>query len=290
MDDRSGSTVIFLDKAFSNEIARSSILSIQLNPRSIIFTVFHPASNHYIGFAYAQFGNSGNQIEVVKGLKEFIDENEWVAFPYKNHYLLIQNHFSTLIPLSLFEESDSRSYLEFNQPLPGEWLIRHDVLKNTDSINVYGLDEQLDIYLKNIFPSAVIRHFSSVFIETIALNFKNLMDNRSVFLNVRDEYFDLLYFKEGQLVFYNLFRYKTKEDFIYFLLAALEQLALNPEEIRLYLLGEVDLHDRLHEIIYRYVRDIDLIKKNETYSYAADLDAVKHHRYYVLYNLLQCVS
>ncbi len=290
MSDRSGSNIIFLDKSFSKENSRSYILSIQLSAFRFSCVVYSETANNYIGFVSGKFSEKQSDENLINELDYIIKEIEWLNYPYKKVYFIIQNHFSTLIPQALFDKSESNAYLEFNQPIDDGSIINYDTLKNTSSVNVFSLSDQLSKAISSRFQKAAIKHFASIFIEAIAINFKNQMDDKSVYLNVRRDYFDLLHFKENKLAFYNLFKYKTKEDFIYFLLAALEQLSLNPEEVHINLMGEIDHGDRLYEMIYRYVRHSQLIGRNETYRYAHALDEVKHPHFFVLYNLLQCVS
>ena len=100
----------------------------------------------------------------------------------------------------------------------------------------------------------------------------------------------MVYYKSSKLQYYNLFRYKTKEDFIYFLLAALEQIGLNPERAQIVLSGAIEKDFQLYEMIFRYIRHSDFIEKNQAFEYAHVLDEVKYHQFYSLYNILQCES
>lgn len=289
MHERPGSATIILDKNFTKDLSRSCYLSLQLSPQLISCTIFSVKANEYIGFASMEISHESQEYAVSEGLSQFSAQAAWIGFPFLKTYILQQDHSSSLVPESLFDENNLRTYLEFNQAVGNTDVLRFDVLKNARTMNVYAVNESLLHQLEDVFDKPQLRHFSSVFIESIALNFKHLMDNGTVYLNVRKAWFDLLYFRDGKLHFYNLFRYKTKEDFIYFLLAALEQLELNPEEVSVVLMGYIDEYDRLHEILYRYIRHSEMIGRNETYRYARTMDGIKHHHYFVLYNLLQCV-
>lgn len=122
----------------------------------------------------------------------------------------------------------------------------------------------------------------------MAINFKNLSDDNQVFVNVLEDRFELVYFKKNKLHFYNSYKYKTKEDFIYFVLAAFEQLSINPEEAKLVLLGIINKDGQLYDIIFQYIRHIQFIKQNDNFNYSHVLNEVMPHYYYVLFNVLQC--
>jgi hypothetical protein len=148
--------------------------------------------------------------------------------------------------------------------------------------------ENLDALLQRYWPSSHIFHASTVLSESLVINFKNVMDVKIVYVNVSDDRFDLLNFKQSRLNFNNSFGYKTKEDFIYFLLAALEQLGLNPEEVEVVLIGAIDKNDVLHEMIFKYIRHSSFIERNDTVKYAYVFDELNYHHHYVLLNGLLC--
>ena len=123
-------------------------------------------------------------------------------------------------------------------------------LNNSNVITVFSLPQVIADLTKNIWPNVYFFHCTSAIIESLNINFKNKLSNHTLFLSVRDEGYDLVYFKNNKLHFYNFFRYHTKEDFIYFLLIAIEELQLNPEEIELVLIGNIDKSSILYEMVY----------------------------------------
>ena len=131
-------------------------------------------------------------------------------------------------------------------------------------------------------------HFSSVFIECLGINFRHLTEGKTVFVNVRDDSFDMVYFKDSKLVFYNLFRFRTKEDFIYFLLASVEQLGLNPETAEVVLSGMIEKDSGIFDMISRYIRSAGFIRRNDSLGYSHVLEEVSRHQYYVLFNAVLC--
>jgi hypothetical protein len=284
--DRSGSNRQFLDTSFSEEQTRSYNLSILLSETNVECLIYSNPENSFLGYLSASVGNDSTDSSVEDIFVNLIKEYEWLSNPFHKVTVLIQNPVNTLVPKALFDSEAIRSYLTFNQNLEDNTEVRYDSLRNLDSINVFAIGSGLIKTVEEHYPEVRVLHFSSVLIETVANAFKNKLNRQDVFLNVRKGYFDLLMFDQNKLLFYNLFRYKTKEDFIYFLLAALEQLELNPEEVKLHLMGRIDMGDRLQEMIHRYIRHSETIGRNDHYVYAAALHQLKHHHHYVLFNLI----
>jgi hypothetical protein len=290
MADRSGSNIAFLDKSLSKEKCRSCLLAFLVSASHINCVVFSSRLNRYLAVVSVETKSDVDNHDLASQFEHLINDHEWLNQPFDKVHLIIGNHLNTLIPKIVFDKEAIPTYLGFNQEMADNVSATFDQLKNTSAVNVYAIEDKLKETVLQYYPDTDFWHFASIFIETTAINRKNLMDDTVVFLNVRDGFFDLLHFKEGKLNFYNLFRYKTKEDFTYFLLAAFKQLGLNPEDVKLQLSGEISENDRLHEMIYRYIRHSSFVEKNENYGYSTALDKLEHHHYHVLLNLPQCVS
>ena len=87
--------------------------------------------------------------------------------------------------------------------------------------------------------------------------------------------------KDSQILFYNIFEYQTKEDFIYYILFTLEQLELSSEETNISLTGNIDEHSELYKILYTYVRNVSFFNsKNPVYNNQTEID--KHSNFILL--------
>ena len=69
---------------------------------------------------------------------------------------------------------------------------------------------------------------------------------------------------------YNSFEYSSKEDFIYYILFAAEQLELNPEKFELQLLGHISKDDPLFKIAYKYIRNVSLLENRSKYTFESE--------------------
>jgi hypothetical protein len=266
------------------------MLAFLVSDSHIKCVVFSSRLNSYLGIVSVEVKADVDNHDPSPQFEHLIRDHDWLNQSFDKVHVIIGNHLNTLIPAIVFDKEATSTYLGFNQEIADNASTTFDPLKNTGAVNVYAIGDKFKETVLQYYPEADFWHFASIFIETTAINRKNLMDDTAVFVHVRNGFFDLLHFKGGKLNFYNLFRYKTKEDFTYFLLAAFEQLGLNPEEVKLQLSGEINENDRLHEMIYRYIRHSSFVEKNENYGYAAELDEIKYHQHHVLFNLPQCVS
>jgi len=280
--------ISYFDNSFKESQTRNYILSIQLSLQKLVFTVYNPEKNKFIGIEQYEFIDIESIEQIPSFLGKVLNNKPSFAFPYAKVFLMYQTKFSTLIPEPLFIEEKKNLYLGFNQPFQENSRIVFDKLKNNQAINIYYLPNPVIEKIKDFWPNVITLHSSTALIESLTINFKNKTDAKTLFVNLYDNCFDLVYFKDNKLHFYNSFDFHTKEDFIYFLLVSIDQLMLNPEDVKLIMLGNIDKTDEIHNMIYQYINNYSFIDRNDNYGYSYKFDEIKFHKFFILFNALQC--
>jgi hypothetical protein len=92
----------------------------------------------------------------------------------------------------------------------------------------------------------------------------------------------VLAFDGGQLIYCNAFHFMTPEDIAYYLIFVFEQLNLNPEEVGLTLLGNIDRYSPVYDLLFRYIRNIEFAGRNESFGYSYLFNEIPDHFYYSL--------
>ncbi len=280
--------ISFYDKSFIETNTSDYYLSLRFGKRSLAFTVFNPDLKKYTVFDAYTYSDLNLNEDAEQIFKQLFAEKNWLERQFKKVFFLMDHALSTLIPPPLFIENNMQQYLAFNHPIEASRPTHFNNLKNAHVVDVFSIPATIDKLVKKKWPNAQLLHSSSVIIESLSINYKNKIGVNTLFLNLRDEGFDLVYFKNKKLHFYNFFRFHTKEDFIYFLLSAMEELELNPEEVELILSGNIDKSSILYEMIYRYIRSSKFIERNDSFGYTYLLDGLMGHKHYTLFNAQQC--
>jgi len=278
----------YFDKSFKESQTRSYQLSIQLWHKELVFTVYNPEKNKYIGIESFHFPDIENNDQVPSYLGKVLNYRPSFAYPYESVYFMFQNRYSTLVPQPLFSEENKNLYLGFNQPFQENSRIVFDNLKNTEAVNVYYIPNLIVEKAKDFWPNVKMMHFSTALIESLSISFKNQVDSKTLFVNLRADCFDVIYFKENKLFYHNTFEFRTKEDFIYFLLITIEQLGLNPEDVNLIMLGMIEKTDDIYQMIYQYIKNYSFISRNDKFGYSYIMEELQDYKYFTLFNALQC--
>jgi len=194
-----------------------------------------------------------------------IEKELWTAFvknplltnPFDEIVVLHNNSFNTFVPSALFDPNYPGSYLQYNTKVFETDFFAVDELDNYELNNVYVPMMNVNNFLIDQFGAFEYKNANSVLVSKLLDASKNI-DEKQIFVHFQDYHFEIVVVRNQKLLLYNSFEYKTPEDFLYFLLFTMEQLFLNPETARVYLLGKVKESDDNFTLAYTYIRHLAL--------------------------------
>ncbi len=265
------------DESFNPEDSKRYSLVIEVERKKFSYSLLDIGKNKFVGVGF-----------LCQQFNEVINSISWIRNAFHSKRIIIANSRSTLIPAALFSQEEKQDYLDFNMEREKDDVVLYDWLENLGIYNIYSIPGQLKNDIHEFFPDAKLCHVSSVLMESLYVNFKNLMGVGKMFVNVRDEEFDLMIFAGKHLNYFNSFPFKAPEDLAYYLIFVMEQMNMNPEETSLVLVGETDKKSDIYDLLFRYIRNIDFAGRNETFNYSYALNDIPAHFYYTLFNSEQC--
>ena len=215
---------------------------------------------------------------ILKEIKEIFKNEKTLQQDFETVSVVHQNNLSTLVPNQYFKDNDLNKYLKYSVKTITTDLIVYDDLNFIKAKNVYVPFVNINNFIFQNFGEFEYKHHSSILLEKLI----SLSDNSlNFFVNISQSLFDIVVLKDSQILFYNIFEYQTKEDFIYYILFTLEQLELSSEETNISLTGNIDEHSELYKILYTYVRNVSFFNsKNPVYNNQTEID--KHSNFILL--------
>ena len=234
----------------------NSSLVIHVNESWVIFCLFNNqklSSLNKVRFLHNKKSNF-----ILKTIKKYIKSFSKENIPSEVK-LIYYNRTSTLVPSDLFDPKNSLNYMKYNTSIRIDDIAANDHVLNNEINNVYIPNIDINNFIFEKFKTFDFYHYSSLLIEKISNDFAEKFSKR-VFVNVNDGFIDILYFKDKKLEFYNSYDYNSIEDVLFYLLFCLSELKLNPDEIHTVFSGSIDLDSKLYELIYTYVRNVELIE------------------------------
>ncbi len=187
----------------------------------------------------------------------FVDNHE-LTKSYDEVLVLHDNNLNSFVPKALFDEDYLGSYLQYNTQVFETDYFTYDEIANYDICNVYIPYVHINNFLIDQFGPFTYKSANSVLIKCLLDLSKNI-EERQMFAHLGRDRFEVVVVENQKLQLFNSFDYRTKEDFLYYLLFTAEQLGMNPEQFKLHLLGNISKDNDYFKIAYKYIRNVGLL-------------------------------
>ncbi|MCL6266408.1 DUF3822 family protein [Flagellimonas myxillae] len=232
-------------------------LSIQVGLNGLSFCVVDTISNQILAFEKVSFKTSSTPYLVLKELKAVLNKNSTVGTQFSEVVVIHKNGLFSLVPKTLFKKEELANYLKFNTKIMANDHIAYDEIANHDMVNVYVPFANVNNHIFDLFGEFEFKHTGTVLISTL-LNQTRTNNQPVCYVHVAEKEMEIVVISERKLLFYNHFEYKTKEDFLYYLLFSLEQLQMDLEKVHLKLFGLVEEGDAIFELCYTYIKTVSV--------------------------------
>ena len=227
------------------------------------------------------FTSFSNTLKVEENyFKAFIDNPELRDF-YDEIVVLHDNNLDTFVPKALFDDQFLGTYLQYNTKVFETDFFAFDQIANYEMNHVYIPYVNINNFLLDQFTTFNYKHVSSILVSKLLDISKNI-DEKQVFVHFSSNRFEIIVVQNQKLLLFNSCDFTSKEDFIYYLLFTTEQLNLNPEHFKLYLLGTFSEESELFSIAYKYVRNISLLDVSELQKHN-DFSTAQNLKHFILF-------
>jgi len=249
-------------------------LSVQLSLDGFSFCITDVFSESILALCHYPF-KARTPEELLTHIKTIFNTSELLKTNFKNVQVCHENNLATLVPKSLFNKDNLAAYLGYVVKTLKNDYYDYDSIEALDAVNVYIPFVNANNFFIDKFGSFTFNHFSSLLLKHLLTTVQKSSEAQ-MFAHIGTSHFEIVVIKNQTLLLYNSFSYQTKEDFIYYLLFVAEQLKLNTETFKLYLLGNITTQDERFTIAYKYVKNVALYSYN--LSFKADFPLSDKHK------------
>jgi hypothetical protein len=240
-------------------IEPSTKLSIKISLSGFDLMLSKLEDNSIIDYKKYNFNKKALTENLSSKLDSFLNESKIDFSNVINVKLIISNKLSCLVPKELFDERLSLDYLKFNSKLIENDFASNDYIEELETYNVYLPFVNVNNYLVERFGSFEYYHSSTILLRKILKTTTN--DSRTLFFtNIETDSFQVIIFKNKNLLYYNDFEYQTKEDILYFLLFVIEQNKEIKSDTKLNILGGISVNDKNFNFISQFIKNIETFK------------------------------
>lgn len=246
-------------------------LSIQVGLNGLSFCALDTISKKILAYENIPFKTTSTPYLLLKELKTVLNTQNLSNTSFNEVMVVHKNGFFSMVPKALFNKEELPNYLKFNAKMMANDLVVFDELDNHDLVNVYIPYTNINNYIFDLFGEFTFKHNGSVLVSSL-LDHSNSSTASYSYVQVTAREMEIVVVSEKKLLFYNYFEYKSKEDFLYYLLFTLEQLNLDRESIQLRLFGQIEADDELFELCHAYIRNVSVFVPPHSYHWQEPSD------------------
>lgn len=196
-----------------------------------------------------------------------------------------------LVPDPLFHKDSILDILALTGESPDEsWTGMSELVPSIHAQFLYAVPRPLQATVDQRFGSSVRYHSAAATFIECRLRENKFNQSPMVSVHVRKRAMDILVADGNELRFFNSFRYRTAEDFTYYILFVLEQLGLNPDTQPIEFFGDIEKSSSHWMLARKYVRDINPGNRCAGLDYSYGFDSVPLQQANALFSLYVCGS
>ncbi len=171
----------------------------------------------------------------------------------------------TFVPSRLYNPEQKGMYLEHVADLTATSQVEAHELSLLRAHNVFPIDRATHNYLKQMYPRAQFLHNTSALYNGFYQQAEH--NSNSLFLNVREEFAQLFFFKSKELLFSNTFQFKSAKDLVYYVLLVYEQYKLDPKVQSIQVASDFAEGGDYHRQLHRYISHIQPVLPPEGFLF-----------------------
>ncbi len=170
--------------------------------------------------------------------------------------LIFSNTLFALVPNELYQEEKASDYIEFNNFLLPNDPIESQLIEPLNIQFLYSYIEKIELQIRELFPEKEIKILHSGYSLIQQLSAFSAEINYFIWFNFSS--IEIVYFQNGNLVLYNLFETKTKEDILYYVLFVAQQLNIDINQEHIHILGNIETHSETINMMKKYIRYVKI--------------------------------
>lgn len=248
-------SVYYIDSNFIKENSSQYILSIRYATDGLSFCV-HDQNNRLLVFFLQPFNLEGTDAVIAKVKKIMVDDI-LLNLKYKKVFLIPCNKEKILLPAHAFNKNTlADMYRLCFQPHKNDTLIFRKIL-SMESYIVEALPRSFVTFLTARYQSLCIANSAYPF---IIHSLSSILFNAAhMFIDIHDQYFDLLLTRNNDVVLFNSFTYGSVNDIIYYCLNCLKQCSISKDNLQTTISGNLVNDPMLADTLSKFIPNISVL-------------------------------
>ena len=279
--------ICFIDKTFDTVRTSSYHLSVQISLDGLYFSILDIPKGKYVVLKGQHFFLKRPRL-LLKNVREVFDSEELLMADYKSVDLLYATRKFTLVPQAFYSRGSLDKYLWFNNVQERGFTVLKNLFPKGGCQCIFDIPQNLKDFLTGKFPKSEIRHTLFPLVEGVIKRNHPFSQRIQVHLNFFRDMFEIVIANGSNLIFCNIFSYKTERDILYNVLFTFDQLKLSSETTELILHGQIPQVSPVYHLFKKYVKLTSFARLDTTFQYSYTFSQLPEHYFTSLLSVYKC--
>lgn len=276
----------YIDREQLEQIASTCDLWVTLSARRVTLFAASAQGHQVVGLTVLELEDDSFFQKGLFEIRSWIEGLELYSQEYKSVRLVFEVPEYTIVPEALFVSEKADVLFTSLFDLPKFHMVRHNRIEPLSCVNVYAVPDIFCSTMKVLFPQASVHHYAEFLLQTLGI--QNEQGQHTLYVNMHPTYLDAVHLYHKELKFANTFAFEADTDVIYFILSVAEQQKVAMDKLQLVLTGDVNANGPLLQLLRKYVPNVSLYKRDDTFSYPASFREFQDQQYFTHSVALLC--
>lgn len=278
----------FIEDTFSKKNTSIYELSILLGMDSFVYMITDGQQRLQVlsQFPYEKNHPYHAKNYPLSSFESYLDKHHLLKSRFRNIKLGIHSPLFTLVPERLYAEKDKKSLLAHLSEDLDFFEVRTDTVASLQSRIVYHLDRSLSDLIKKHFSSARIFNLNTTMLLALHRLASSQNDGHQLYLHVDGHFLRTYLFEGKSLIAATHHKYRSSQDFVYYVMLVFEQFGLSPFLQAVHICGNIHQGSDLYEQLSRYVQHIHYLRAPAFLQKGPKTKAIAEYQYYDLFSSL----
>lgn len=284
------STIEKIDEKFDFSHINQYIKSIQFSLNGFSYLITDPDSRKHIALRSYDFGTEVSLQRAADIIQHIFTDDDLLAASNQQLLVAYVNRPWAMVPEMLYLQEKVEYLLNANYK-PDEFsFVTKTNVPGTDLMIASRIPQIIEQTFQQQAENVVFIPHQAAFIHNGLRTLRFNTSDSAFFMNVNANFFDLLYIQNNQVQFYNNFMYRQYADVLYYTLATMEKLGLNPAEMHIFLQGNELVREIIPYEMKKHIRYIYLDKNLYGETCSHHFDTLPLFKYKLLTGIFACGS
>lgn len=244
---------LFFNQSQSLNETISTLLAIEISANHVIISA-KKNNGELCGLKHVFLTNSAFGIKGIDEILDVLKNNPALQHAYKKTIISINTPYSIVVPESIFEENKSITLLQSQFKIGNDVKLIKEKLDLQGAYLISAIPELLYNKLTLLFPTAQIISGGWVL---FSINENPEEYDVNVFTD--QEKIIMSAFNNGKLILYNSYFISRDDDFLYYIINALDKINFNLSNTKINLYGLIYESDYKYQTLKNYIGTVNLV-------------------------------